>query len=184
MIFLKSLFSKRLIKYSVLSALFTSAAGTLLHFVYEWSGNNRLVGVFSAVNESTFEHLKLLFWPFLLTTFIGLFLFPDKRREFITSSAVSVFLGMVLIITLFYTYSGALGKFYSAINIAIFFISVIFSYYMLYAFMKNSTFDFNFSGFFGVLIFILLIAAVISFTFLPPKIALFKDPLTGTFGFS
>jgi hypothetical protein len=30
----------------------------------------------------------------------------------------------------------------------------------------------------------LLIAAVISFTFLPPKIALFKDPLTGTFGFS
>jgi hypothetical protein len=181
---LKSLFSKRLIKYSVLSALFTSAAGTLLHFVYEWSGNNRLVGVFSAINESTFEHLKLLFWPFLLTTFIGLFLFPEKRRGFIASSAVSVLLGMLSIIVLFYTYSGALGKFYSAINIAIFFISVIFSYYMLYAFMKNSTFDFNFSGFFGVLIFILLIASIISFTFLPPKIALFQDPLTKSFGFS
>ena len=37
--------------------------GTLLHFVYGWSSSNMLVGLFAAVNESTWEHMKLAFYP-------------------------------------------------------------------------------------------------------------------------
>ena len=170
MIFLKNLYSKKLIKFSLWSAVFTALVGTLLHFVFEWTDESLLAAPFSAVNESTFEHLKLLFWPFFITTIIGLFVFPDKRPSFIAAAAVSVFLGMIAIIVLFYTYSGVIGKFYSAVNIAIFFIAVIFSYYLLYLFMKNKSFDFPFSGVLGSLIFILLIAVLISFTFLPSEL--------------
>ena len=46
--------------------LFTGALGTLLHFVYEWSGGSALAAWFSAVNESTWEHMKLLFVPLFL----------------------------------------------------------------------------------------------------------------------
>lgn len=45
---------------------FVLVLGTLSHFFFDWSGENRLVGIFAAVNESTWEHLKLLFFPALL----------------------------------------------------------------------------------------------------------------------
>ena len=50
-------------KYTVAGILFTIALGTLLHFTYDISGNSDFVAIFSAVNESTWEHLKLLFFP-------------------------------------------------------------------------------------------------------------------------
>ena len=40
---------------------FTSLLGTLLHFLYEWTGKSPLVAPFSGVNESTWEHMKLLY---------------------------------------------------------------------------------------------------------------------------
>ena len=60
-------------KIQIFSIIFTFILGTLLHFTYKLSGNNQLVGVFSAVNESTWEHLKLVFFPMLLTIIIGYF---------------------------------------------------------------------------------------------------------------
>ena len=40
--------------------------GTLLHFLFDWTGGNAVVALFSAVNESIWEHLKLLFYPMVL----------------------------------------------------------------------------------------------------------------------
>ena len=54
------------LKTNLFRFIFISVLGVLLHFTYEWSGDNAVVGLFSAVNESTWEHLKLLFFPFLL----------------------------------------------------------------------------------------------------------------------
>lgn len=65
--------SKKLLKYQILSAIFAIILGTLLHFTYEWSGNNAFVGAFSSINESTWEHLKLAFYPMLITSIIRLF---------------------------------------------------------------------------------------------------------------
>ena len=65
--------SKKLLKYQIFSAIFTIILGTLLHFTYEWSGNNAFVGAFSSINESTWEHLKLAFYPMLITSIIRLF---------------------------------------------------------------------------------------------------------------
>ena len=49
--------------YLIFSIIFTFILGTLLHFTYKWSEENAIVGIFSAVNESTWEHLKLLYFP-------------------------------------------------------------------------------------------------------------------------
>lgn len=37
------------------------ALGALLHFLYELSGCNKVVAIFAAVNESTWEHIKIDF---------------------------------------------------------------------------------------------------------------------------
>jgi len=40
--------------------------GASLHFVYQWSTCNRWIAIFGAVNESTYEHVKICMWPLLL----------------------------------------------------------------------------------------------------------------------
>ena len=54
---------KRLLLWETAGFLFTAAVGALLHFTYDWSGGTVLAAAFSAVNESTWEHMKLLFFP-------------------------------------------------------------------------------------------------------------------------
>ena len=49
---------------------YTVLLGSLLHFVYGWSGSNVFAAGFSAVNESTWEHMKLLFFPVFLLTLL------------------------------------------------------------------------------------------------------------------
>ena len=39
--------------------------GAGMHFVHELSGCNPIVGFFGAVNESAWEHLKIMLWPTL-----------------------------------------------------------------------------------------------------------------------
>ena len=61
---------KRLNFWPLAGFLTVSVLGTLAHFAYEWSGKQLLAGAFCAVNESTWEHMKLLFFPALLFTMI------------------------------------------------------------------------------------------------------------------
>ena len=47
----------------------TAAAGAALHFLYDlWP--NVLTAILAPVNESVWEHLKLLYWPFLAAAFV------------------------------------------------------------------------------------------------------------------
>ncbi|MBR7099452.1 MAG: hypothetical protein IKC59_08555 [Clostridia bacterium] len=57
----------------------TSLLGTLLHFLYEWLGEAVWIAPISGVNESTWEHMKLLFWPMLLYAIAESFFFRDRK---------------------------------------------------------------------------------------------------------
>jgi len=52
---------KPILIFELLGIVFIVLVGSALHFTFELSGDNPLVGVFSAVNESVWEHLKLGF---------------------------------------------------------------------------------------------------------------------------
>ena len=45
--------------------------GSLCHFLYDWSGGLSLAALFCPVNESVWEHLKLLYFPFLLVSLVS-----------------------------------------------------------------------------------------------------------------
>lgn len=51
-----------------------------LHFFYDWTGENTFIGLFAPINESIWEHLKLVFWPLLVWWTVGLS--PTKRKAF------------------------------------------------------------------------------------------------------
>ena len=100
---------KRLFYWELAGFLFTAALGTLLHFVYDWSGGSTLAAAFSAVNESTWEHMKLLFFPALVFSVVQVWALGRTYPDLLEVRAISVLAGLALIPTLFYTYTGVLG---------------------------------------------------------------------------
>ena len=52
-----------------LAFVLTALAGTALHFGFDLCPSP-LVGLFCPVSESVWEHLKLLYWPFLAAGFV------------------------------------------------------------------------------------------------------------------
>lgn len=168
-----------ILKFEFINTIFILISGLLLHFTFEWSNNNLLVGIFSPINESTWEHLKLAFFPMLITIFIGYFYFKNDFFNYLSAKVQGFILSASFIIISFYTYSGILGTNYSFINIIIFFISVILGqYYCLKRIISNSSCN----NLFFLIILVILTFSFIFFTFSPPHIGLFKDPITSSFG--
>jgi len=158
----------------------TSFLGTLLHFLYEWTGGSAAVAPFSGVNESTWEHMKLLFWPMLVYAAIQQRFFRDDKA-FWCVKLRGVLLGLVLIPLLFYTYNGVIGKSPDWINIAIFFISSATAYLCeVRLFNKNELHCKAPKAAIAALSVIALFFVI--FTFRTPEIGIFMDPLTGSYG--
>lgn len=171
-------------KFTIYSFIVTCIIGVLLHFAYNFFGNNIIVGLFTPINESTWEHLKLLYFPMLLCMLVGLFNYKDISKNlklFVNSFAISIFTGMLLIVVLFYTISGIIGKNVDWINIAIYFIAVIWAYALFFLLQtKWSHCRFiNSETLFKLSVTALIICTLLFFLFtiLPPKIGLFKPPL-------
>lgn len=162
----------------IVGAVFTLIVGTLLHFVWEWSGYSNLTAVFSAVNESTWEHLKLLFFPFILFSAIEYGLYGKHRDCFFTAKARAVLLGMLTIVVVFYTYTGILGKNYFLLDIGTFLLGVaasyLYSYQYLRDFLNTCTPG---TEIFSLFIILILAVAFGVFTFYPPALGLFVSPV-------
>ena len=105
----------------------TSLFGTVLHFLYEWLGKAAWIAPFSGVNESTWEHMKLLFWPMFIYALIESVFFRECE-DFWCIKLRGILSGLILIPVLFYTYNGIVGKSPDWINIAIFFVSAAAAY--------------------------------------------------------
>ena len=158
----------------------TSVGGTLLHYLYEWTGEAVWAAPFSGVNESTWEHMKLLFFPMLFFAVVQSFFFRD-REAFWCMKLRGILLGLALIPVLFYTYNGVIGPSPDYINIAIFFISAAIAFiFETRRFNNESTVCRHPRIAIGALCVIALLFVI--FTFVTPEIGIFKDPLTGTYG--
>ena len=158
----------------------TSLGGTILHFLYDWLGKAAWIAPLSGVNESTWEHMKLLFWPMLLFAVVQSFSFRD-REDFWCVKLRGILLGITLIPVIFYTYNGVVGKSPDWFNIAIFFICAAIAYlYETRLFNAEKLRCRSSKAAIAALVTVALLFVI--FTFLTPKIGIFKDPLTGTYG--
>ncbi len=94
----------------IIGAFFVLVTGTLAHFLYDWSGENPIVGLFTPVNESIWEHMKLLFFPMLLYSAVLVLRFKDKEPCMMCSLCFGNLLGTFLIPVLYYTYTAVLHR--------------------------------------------------------------------------
>ena len=86
-------------KWQIFVIIFCLILGTLLHFTYEWSNYNIIVGIFSAINESVWEHLKLVFYPMFIISIIGYFIIGKKVYNYWFAQIVGILTSMLFIIT-------------------------------------------------------------------------------------
>ncbi len=172
---------RSLYRWQIGGFLFASIVGTLLHFAYEWSGNAPFFALFSAVNESIWEHNKLLFFPLLLFAAIENRAIGGQYPSFWCIKLAGALTGLCLIPVLYYTYTGALGTSADWFNIAIFFIAaavVLLSETRWLS--RRRAYRLSSSAALILLLFIALIFVL--FTFAPPRIPLFRDPQTYSYG--
>ena len=163
---------KKIRYYQLFSIFFDFILGTILHFTYKWSGNNSLVAIFSSINESVWEHLKLLFFPMLITTIMGSFYFRNKVPNFFCSKVFGIFIAISFTIVFFYTYAGILGINLAIVDISSFFIAVILGEFISYLLIINKT---KCNIILSSLFIILMVLFFTVFTFNPPSIGLFYD---------
>ncbi|MEG2874936.1 MAG: DUF6512 family protein [Hydrogenoanaerobacterium sp.] len=163
-------------------AIFTIIVGTLLHFTYHLSGDNPIAAVFSAANESTWEHLKLLAMPILFFGIIEYFAYGSQTPNFIPVKTLSILFGMATIVTAFYTYVGIAGKNYLWADIGTFIVGVIAAYLFSAYFLDTNYFSSPTAIILAWVGIIIIFACFVIFTFSPPHIGLFLDPVSNTYG--
>lgn len=173
---------KRLVAWEWASFFVTGALGTALHFVYDLTGQSAVAAAFSAVNESTWEHMKLLFVPYFLFTPVQFAVFREPLQNFFAVKATSLLVGLALIPALFYTLTGCFGKLPDWVNIGIFFVAAAAMCLMSCRMLLGGALR---GGAWQILGFALLWAglfAFVLFTFRTPHLPLFRDPLTLGYG--
>lgn len=158
----------------------TALGGTVLHFLYEWLGEATWIAPFAGVNESTWEHMKLLFWPTFIYAVIES-LFFRKRGDFWCVKLRGILLGLALIPFIFYTYIGVIGKSPDFVNIAIFFIAAAIAYIYEFKLFKNQDVICKKPNIAFCTLCVMALLFVV-FTFWPPRLNIFLDPVTNRYG--
>ena len=170
---------KNIRNYQIFSIVFAFIIGTLLHFTYKWSEGNPFVASFSAINESVWEHLKLLFFPMVISTIIGAFYFRKTNPNFLCSKVLGIITSIIFMVIFFYTYTGVIGTNFALVDIASFFVITLLGEFISYALIVN---NYQCNKKISIIILTILLISFIVFTYFTPDFGIFKDPVTGKYG--
>ncbi len=162
--------------------VFTIIAGTLAHFVYPWSGESIVLAPLFPINESTWEHFKLLAFPVLLFSLAEHFCCGKTPSNFLAARTCAVLAGMAGIAILFYGYVAFTGQHWLWADICIFILAVALSCFLSFLLLKYNLLSGMGWEIFARMLLAALIVSFIFFTIHPPHMFLFQCPVTGRYG--
>ena len=159
--------------YHIAGFFFVLILGTLLHFTYNWSGQNKFVSYFSAVNESVWEHLKLIFFPALIFSIVEFFAYGRKKSDFWAIKMTAVLSSMLFIVVFFYTYSGVLGFNLAALDILSFIVASFILFYVSYNMLKDASSGTKADSIKAIAVLFLISVCFVIWTDNPPDLGIF-----------
>lgn len=171
---------KKLLYYEVVTLIFANLLMVILHEAYKFTGLY-ILSFISAVNESVFEHSKIAFFSLLIVCFIEYLILNKKYNNFWFAKFIALVISPIIIIALYYIYSGILGYNIFWIDILIGEIALITSQIVSYTIIRNDKHNNKSNLIWGSLV-IILIFIFGMLTYNPLYIDLFKDGTTGTYG--
>ena len=167
--------------WEILGFFFIIGLGTALHFAYEWSGNSPFVAPFAAVNESVWEHLKLLFWPALAWTLCERVPLKTRVNNFWFARTLGTLLMPLTVVALFYFYTFLLGESVFFLNITIFILGAFAGQFVSYRLFTGDERS-PMVNLLAPAVLAIMAVLFITFTFATPEAGLFRDASTGTYG--
>ena len=165
---------KQLRNYTIIGIIFVLITGSLAHFLYEWSGNNYIIGLFTPINESIWEHMKLLFFPMLIYSLIIFFKFRKNYPCINSSLYFGILAGTLLIPVFYYAYTYILGKDIFILDISTFILSIVIAFWLSYKLTRSCRLESH--TFLLYCLVCILFACFMLFTYHPPETRIFEDP--------
>ena len=170
---------RHLKRYTIIGIIFVLITGTLAHFLYDWTGNNHIVGLFTPINESIWEHMKLLFFPMLIYSLIMILKFHRKYSCITSALSFGILVGALLIPLFYYDYTSILGKNVFILDISTFILSIIIAFWLSYKLTLSCRLE-PYTAVLCILVCILFVSFLI-FTCHPPDTTIFQYPtIAGT----
>ncbi len=157
------------------------ALSSLLHLAYKLSGRSIIVAVFASVNESVWEHVKILVIPFLLWSIAEYYILKPNFKRLIVARCAGTLTIMLLTVCFFFVYSGIWGSSVLWIDITAAFLWIACGELVSIRIINS---DMNVRDIFPIsaALLCLIIVMLLCFTVSPPKIGLFRDPVTQLYG--
>ena len=171
---------KHLKRYTMIGIFFVVTIGTLAHFLYDWTANNYIVGLFTPINESIWEHMKLLFFPMLIYSLIMILKFHRKYSCITSALSFGILAGALLIPLFYYAYTFILGKNIFILDISIFILSIVIAFWLSYKLTLSCRLE-AYTSLLCILVCILFICFLV-FTYHPPDAVIFQDPTISKIG--
>ena len=151
--------------------------GSVFHFIYEWTGKNIIIGLIAPINESIFQHIKMVVIPIICWWTLYYYLKGRKdnipKGKWFSGSVVSLISSILFIPVLFYLYTGALGIESLIIDILILLISLTFGQLLGLHFYRYSK---GIDTTIAICIFVFIITLFAILTLYPPNIPFFISP--------
>lgn len=165
----------------IYGAIFIIVFGCLGHFIFEWSGHKKWAGIFFAVNESTWEHIKLTIYPSLLWMVAELCVRGYETTVFVAQAA-SMLTMILLIPAIFYGYTAIVGRNFLIADIFCFILAVCGGMWVFNLLAESGKEPTTALFICAVVVILMVMRWYFTFSYNPPKWFLFKDPITGGFG--
>jgi len=171
---------KRILFWELAGAFFIVSLGSLLHFVFAWFDGWPPLALFAAVNESIWEHLKMVFWPGFLFALFSIPFFKGRIKNYWIGKTAGLITMPLIIVILFYAYRLLFGGHNLIYDIGIFVLAAFAGQWLGYRIMvKNALQRFRLAAYF---LLVLCVLAFSLFTFFPPRVPLFRCGQSGEYG--
>lgn len=167
------------ITFFILNFLAITTCGVFFHYIHNIFKKGIIIHVLGAINESTWEHLKLAFWPMFFSALMReVFGIADAAQNFWFAISISIIFTMVLIPVMYYFVRSIIKKEVTIVSIAIYYICVLIGL-LVELYITNLGIGNNVIG---ILVIGLIIFFIALFTYKPPRNFLFKDPVNNRYG--
>lgn len=162
--------------------IFIAIVGTGLHFLYELSKHHKIVAIFAAVNESTWEHIKICLTATILWSLYDGYIYGENTN-YLFAKSLNILTIILLIPALFYLYTAFTKKSILIVDIVCFNVTVVASQLVFYKLLSISSVSFIVT-YFSVILLAIEFGMYMFWTFQPLENFIFEDPISHKYGLS
>lgn len=165
--------TRKILGLEIGGGIFILLIGSALHFTFELANFWKPIAVIAPVNESIWEHLKMVFWPGLFFSLIQYHFVKNLTTNYWSAKALSLVFMPLFITAGWFAFAVLTGANNFAVNIVLFVIAIILGQAISFK-MLTSARESRLKPVFPILCIVVLGLSFGLFSFFPPRIGLFE----------